>query len=72
MPTITCAGLFFSDFWLASGTAYPPNKYPVESISQWVGSLALKSQNILNIYYLCEPNIRFSIIYIKNIKSKYL
>ena len=38
MPTITCAGLFFCDFWLASGTAYPPNKYPVESISQWLGS----------------------------------
>ena len=52
--TITCVGLFFSDFWMASGTAYPPNKDPVESISPWLGSLALKSQNILNIYYLYE------------------
>lgn len=44
--TISCAGLFFSDFWLASGTAYPPNVYPVESINQWLGSLALKNSNI--------------------------
>ena len=57
MPTITCAGLFFSDFWIASGTAYPPNEYPVESINQWLGSLALKGQNILKIYYLYESKL---------------
>ena len=48
---IACAG-FFSDFWLASGTAYPPYESPVESINPWLGSLALKSQNIFKYILL--------------------